>query len=820
MQGVSRDTPTVIFSPSVPASPGTNATAGTILGTVVNAATRQPIADIIVTAQGTAVAAVTDSLGRFRLDGLVAGSYALTASGAGFATATRYNIAVSSGAVQELQFELAATDQALEGVTVRATRRAAAQVATLETPLSIQRLTTEEIRQNPGGNFDISRVVQALPGISGTPGGGGARNDILIRGGGPSENVYYLDGIEIPTINHFSTQGAAGGPAGILNVSFIEDVKLASSAFDARFDNVLSGVLDFRQKSGNRERIQSNIRLSGTELALTFDGPISKERGITFLASARRSYLQLLFQLIDLPIRPNYWDFQYKVQYRVNARNTITLLGIGALDNFSFEPPRNPTPENLYVLNNSPVIKQWNYTVGGTWQHSMDNGFVRLALSRNSFDNNLEKYDDNDESNPAGLRLQSDARETENKLRLEVQQTFGRWKVSYGAVGQALEYTTGTFIRRRAEVRDAAGNIVQPADIVDFNTDLSFYRYGAHAQIGSRFFGERLRVSAGIRADGNTFLDKGHDLSETLSPRVAASVLLAEKWTFNATVGRYARIPPYTVLGFRDGAGNLANRDARYTIVDHYVAGFEYLPKPTTRFTLEGFYKAYDRVAVSVKDGISLANQGADFGAVGNEDIVSSGKGEAYGFEAFAQQKLTKKFHGILSYTFYYSRFSGLDGVLRPSAWDCRHLVALTGGYRLGRGWEVGARYNYQGGAPYTPFDDVASQRAYLTTGSGILDYSRLNTQRLRAFSNLNLRIDKKYSFRKWSFNPYVDVTNVLYQKGPSRPDYTFRRNDESTAFVTTDGQPIRQDGSNAIPIILQDETPSILPTIGAIVEF
>lgn len=518
-----------------------------------------------------------------------------------------------------------------------------------------------------------------------------------------------------------------------------------------------------------------------------------------------------------MPIRPNYWDFQYKVTWRANAKNTFTLLGIGAIDRFSFEPPRNPTPENLYVLNEAPL---WNYTVGGTWQHSLKRGVLRVALSRNAFDNGLKKYDDNDESDEANRRLQTDARETENKLRLEMQQTFGRWKLSYGAVGQYLQYTTGTFVRRRAEVRDAQGNLVQPADIIDYSTALDFFRYGAHAQIGSQFFDERLRLSAGIRVDGNTFLDAGSDLSETLSPRVAASILLAENWTLNATIGRYARIPPYTVLGFQDGVDNLTNRDARYTLCDHYVAGFEYLPKPTTRFTLEGFYKEYSRVPVSVKDGISLANQGADFGAVGNEDIVSAGRGKAYGFEAFAQQKLTKRFYGILSYTFYYSRFSGLDGVLHPSSWDCRHLVALTSGYKLGRGWEVGACYNFQGGAPYTPFDLVASQRAYLTTGAGILDFSRVNTERLRAYSNLNLRIDKKYSFRKWSFNPYVDVSNALYQKSPARPEYTYKRNDESTAFLTTDGQPIRQDGANAIPLILQDETPLILPTIGFIAEF
>ena len=117
----------------------------------------------------------------------------------------------------------------------------------------------------------------------------------------PNENVYYLDGVEIPVINHFATQGAAGGPTGILNVSFIEDATLASSAFHARYDNPLSSVLQFRQRDGNPERFQGNFRLSGTEAALTAEGPLSAKGRTTFLASARRSYLQFLFQALDLP---------------------------------------------------------------------------------------------------------------------------------------------------------------------------------------------------------------------------------------------------------------------------------------------------------------------------------------------------------------------------------------------------------------------------------------------------------------------------------------------------------------------------------------
>jgi hypothetical protein len=143
--------------------------------------------------------------------------------------------------------------------------------------------------------------------VAGTTGGGGFRNDIILRGGGPNENVYYLDDIEIPILNHFTTQGSAGGPAGIINISFIEDIKLSTSAFNAQFDNSLSGVFQFKQREGNSEKLQGNLRLSASEVAATFDGPIGQKT--TYLVSARRSYLSFLFTLLDLPIRPDYWNF-------------------------------------------------------------------------------------------------------------------------------------------------------------------------------------------------------------------------------------------------------------------------------------------------------------------------------------------------------------------------------------------------------------------------------------------------------------------------------------------------------------------------------
>ena len=789
---------------------------GVISGKILDKNTQEALIGAGVQIEGTSVGVTTDAEGRFKLT-VPVGSVNIKASIVGYLSLTKYNVVVTSGNANTLGFELEEEKKTLNEVVVK-TNRATAAVTTLETPNSIQRLSTEEIRSNPGGNFDISKVIQSLPGVGGTTSGGGFRNDIIIRGGAPNENVYYLDGVEIPVINHFSTQGSAGGPVGILNVSFIEDVTLSSSSFDARYDNALASVFQFKQREGNRERFQANVRLSASELATTVEGPLSPKT--TFLASARRSYLQFLFQLIDLPIRPSYWDFQYKVTHKLNAKTTLTALGVGALDDFGFGIPRKSTPENAYILRSVPSIEQWNYTVGFALKRLIDKGYVNVALSRNMFNNELNRFEEQNTTDETRRILGSNSQEIENKLRVDVNKFVNGWKFAFGGVAQYVKYNNDFRARIRNEVKNASGVVVQPAVRVNFNTAIDFFRLGAFGQVSKGFLNNKLNVSAGLRTDMNTFINDGMNPLNTLSPRAAVAYSISEKWTLNASVGRYFKTPIYTVLGFRNEAGALVNKDNKYLNANHYVLGAEFLPKTTTRFTLEGFYKRYNDYAVSARDGVSLANQGGDFGAIGNERTLSTGKGRAFGFEVLFQQKLVKNTFAVLSYTFVRSEFSGNSGAFVPSTWDNRHLISGLFGQKLKRNWELGLRYRFAGGAPYTPFDLAASQRNYLSLGTGVLDFSQLNTQRLGAFNQLDFRIDKKYNYRRATLDLFLDLQNMLGFKNPAVPRYTFKQNETATDFASTDGQALRPDGSNAIPFLLTEGSGNVLPTLGFILEF
>lgn len=786
---------------------------GKLSGTIINKKSQQQVVGLTVQVLPGNIKTITDSLGNFRFSQLKPGAYTLEIAGVGFKTKQLNNIPVTSGNENNIQVEIEELVNQLSNVTVTS-KKSSAKAATLESPLSIQRLTTEDIKSNPGGFFDISRVIQSLPGVGGGAAGGTFRNDIIIRGGAPSENVFYLDGIEVPIINHFGTQGSGGGPKGILNVLLIEDVKLSSSAFDAKYDNALSSVFQFKQKNGNPNKFQGNVRLSLTENALTFDGPLSKKT--TFIASARKSSLGLLAKALNFSFLPDYTDFQFKTTTRINDKTTLTFLGVAAIDKFKFITPDSLTAENQYVLNSNPSINQNSYTIGATLKKLIPNGFWNLSISRNMLDNQVNKFEDNKNPIESQRTLKINSIEAENKIRWDVTKNYDNITLSYGLTGQFVKFDNNYY-----QVLNKSSNpLIYPSLIVQSNTNTNFFRYGGFVQVGTRILNDKLSLSGGLRIDANNLTNSESNPFKQLSPRISASLAITDVLRFNASYGIYYRLPTYTQLNFTNNVTGQKTNPGNYIKGTHYVAGLEYLPKNTTRFTVEGFYKSYSNYPISITDGISIANKGTEFGAIGNEAITQTGKGRAYGFELFAQQKLTDKLFGVFSYTLYWSEFTGLNNKYVAASWDNRQLISMTAGYKLPKNWEIGLKFRYQGAAPYTPYDELASRARYLTLGTGVFDYAKINTMRLSAFNSADIRIDKKWNNKKTTYDFYIDITNFYGSVAKEADLYTFKRNAANTAFVTTDGMPIKSDGSNAIPVYLKNAQSTILPSIGLIIEF
>lgn len=725
-----------------------------IRGTVVDEF-GYPLAGAEVILVDTPLGAQTDIDGIYIINGVTPGSYNLSVRFLGYESQTLYNIIIKSKGNPEYKFNLSPKTESLEGVVLQADNFIARPK---ESPLSTRTLSAVELATYPGGNNDVVQVAQTLPGVS--PSVGGFRNDLIIRGGAPNESVYYLDGIEIPNINHFSTQGSAGGPVGMINVSFIENVTLSASSFDARYDNALSGVLQFQQRNGSSEGWNRNIRVSASETALTFDGPISEKT--TFIGSVRRSYLQFLFELIGLPIRPDYWDYQYKIDHTIDAYNSISLIGIGAIDDFSVEAPEVFDEEATAQLEQAPFIDQRTHVAGISWQHKLKSqpGKFTLSLSHNRLQNTFTQY--TDPENESGAYFINESLEAETKLRFDLVRYLGKLKWAYGMNLQRSNYENNTTIERINN---------------SFFSAIEFSKYGLFTQLSGNL-GAKTEFTLGLRLDDDSFTK--NNLLDHISPRAALTYNFNEDLSATLGIGRYFKIPTYTQLGYQS-AGIFVNENLSYVQSDHLTAGVKKYFGNTTLLSIEGFLKSYSNYPVSVLDEISLANKGAGFEVLGNEEVESSGKGRSYGLELLYQQKLSNNFYGLFSYTYFFSEFSGLDpNVYRRSTWDSRHLTSFTGGYKLNNNWEISSRFRYNGKTPYAPIDETFSLANYPDLR---LDYDLLGNENylLDPFSQLDLRIDKKWNFNASSFNLFIEVQNLLSADNPTPPEYGLARNSDGS---------------------------------------
>lgn len=719
--------------------------------------------------------------GVFIIENITPGTYNITVSYLGYESVTAFNVIIKSVGNQSLTFKLKADHNTLGEVIITNSQVSRPK----ENPVSFQKLSAVEIATYPGGNNDVVRVAQSLPGVS--PSVGGFRNDLIIRGGGSNETVYYLDGVEIPNINHFSTQGSAGGPVGLLNVSFIKDVSLSTSSFGAQYDNPLSGVLQFYQRLGNRNKFTGNLRVSASETALTLEGPLFKGNSelsnTSYLVSVRRSYLQFLFKAIGLPIRPDYWDYQYKINHKVSNNDEINIIGVGSIDNFSVEVPKEFDEGQQATLDQAPFIEQKTNTIGISWKHRFKNkpNFTRTVLSSNGLQNTFTRFENSaKEENPFFI---NDAVEQETKLRFEYNSFFNGYKLSTGFNTQISEYQNNTFDRRNA---------------LEYNSKINFFKYGVFANITKSYLDNKLDLSAGLRVDADTFTKT--NFLETLSPRISGSYKIADTWKINASIGSYFKLTPYTILGFKNENNVLVNKNSDYTRSDHFVLGASKEFSKSASLSIEGFYKNYKDYPVSVRDGVSLANKGAGFEVLGNEPVATIGKGRAYGLELLLQQKLTNNFYGIFSYTFFFSEFTGFNtNNFLPSVWDSRHLISFTGGYKLKRNWEISSRWRFAGKTPFVPVDIATTTPIYPDI---VLDYNRLGEDKLNVFSQVDIRIDKKWNFNKLALNLFFELQNALFQKTPEPPQYGLNRGPNGMVTQPRTLQTIPSGNNSPIPVI------------------
>lgn len=779
---------------------------GIIKGRLFDAKTNQPLEFASILIQGTSIGSTSDLDGNYIFTAIEPGFKHLVVTSVGYQTTVSPEFQVQGN--QTTFIDVAVTESAvqLKEVTVRQNLSA----KKIESPISVLTIGVQEIEKTAGANRDVSKVIQTLPGVGVTDPN---RNDLIVRGGGPSENVFYLDGIEIPVINHFATQGSSGGTVGVINPDFVRDISFYTGAFPANKGNALSSVMDIQEKDGSKDRLHTKLSVGASDAALTLDGPLGKNT--TFIVSARQSYLQYLFAAIGLPFLPTYNDFQVKVKTQIDKKNEITFLGIGAIDNDALNLGiKNPTESQAYLLAYLPTYVQWNYTVGAVYKHFADTHFDTWVLSRNMLRNTNFKYKDNNVDSIKTSDYKSD--EAENKIRFERNYPDLPVKLSFGGGFKYVHYTNYT--DRQIYFNNSVSNLI-------YNTSIGLFGYQAFVQASKELLDDKLKLSLGINTTGLDYNQNMLNPLNQLSPRFSLSYALASNIDFNANIARYAQQPAYTTMGYRNAAGVLVNEteNLKYITSNQAIAGFEFRPMENMRLTVESFYKSYDNYPLSVVDGLSIASKGINFGQVGDEQIVSTGKGRAYGVEFLYRIMEMGTFNLTATYTYFRSEFTNSAGVYLPSSWDTRNLFNLIGSYKFKHDWNVAIRWRFVGGAPYTPIDPNSTLKSvWNITDQPVLDYSKFNSLQLPNTHQLDMRIDKEFYFKKWVLNLYTDIQNVYNFKTQGAPIYT---NLSTTPSIDANGNKVYlpiTDPSNPAKYTLRtigNFAGTILPTIGLIIK-
>ncbi len=679
---------------------------------------------------------------------------------------------------------------------------------TAESPLSLRSISSEEIQKNAGSNRDVSKAILSFPGVGSTA---TFRNDLFIRGGSSAENKFYIDGIEVPVINHFQTQGASGGPRGIITIDFVKDVDFYSGAFPASKNGALSSLFEFNLKQARKDKLGYKAVLGLDDMQLMMDGPLSKDQSWTGLFSVRKSNLQLLFKAIGLPFLPSYYDGTFKISKKYKSGDELFFLGLGAKDSFKFNDDAEKTLNNLTLIDQLPVSPQWNYTIGAGYRHLAENGNWLLTVSRNMLDNQALKYYRNIET-PENLLFDYKSQESENKVRFDRSFTWENYQFSAGTnINFAKYYNNST-------LKNVTQNAINFDEIL---SELNVFQYGMYVQSAKKFFDNKLQLSAGIRLDASNYNEKTNNPLEQFSPRFSLSYKLNPQFALNFNTGIYYQLPAYTALGFIEN-GNFSNKNTlSYIRNSHLVGGVEYNAKNNLRLTVEGYYKKYKNYPFSLRNQISLANIGGDFGVVGNEPLDSRGFGETYGIEFLAQKRTVNNFYGILAYTFGYAKFSNSTENLLPSSWDSRHILAVTAGKYLNKNWNIGARFRMQSGLPETPYD---LQRSALVNNWNIANgplqnYELLNSIRGNLSHQLDLRVEKKWIFSKWQFTAYIDVVNAYGSASPSNlPVVNLQRDSYNNGIIANPTDP--QNQQYYLIETGENDRSTPLPYFGFIFEF
>ncbi len=566
----------------------------------------------------------TDAGGRFRISEVRTGTYPLQVRSSPGIAHSASSVEVRAGVEVELQITVPAMGTVHQTVEVKGS----VDVVPEEVKTSGHLIAAHDVQKDASAMKDVARYVQTLPGA--VFGGDDFRNDIVVRGGSPLENLYIVDNIEVPNLSHFGTVGSAGGPIGLLNSELLADVTFLTGGYPAVYSNRLSSVLQITQREGSRERVHAHATVGLAGAGGIAEGPLTAKG--SWLVSARRSFLDVFGIDAENGGVPVYTNAQAKAVYDVNASNRVWALSIGGWDSIVERPDPRKEGQEDEVTNVD--YRGWRNASGFNWQQLF--GARGVGLLGATFSRGRVRNEDRDLRLANALVGSQDLTEDEYALKYDLTLNVPGFK-------RLQAGTNARWIRADYRYRQPLGieNPFSPAygrvDPMSFQDHSTNSQPSAYLQI-TRPLGHRVSLSVGGRADRYGALGAAR-----FSPRAGLTIRVTDRVSVSGSFGTYYQQP---YLLYVKAAP--VNRGLAPMRADHFVAGLTYVPSASLLFTIEAYEKRYRDYPVSLEyPQVTLASAGDAYDPMFYLlPMTSAGRGRSRGLELYARKRMTSRLYG------------------------------------------------------------------------------------------------------------------------------------------------------------------------------
>ncbi len=759
---------------------------GTIQGTVVDYQSEISIigATIELLSADEVSGTTTDLDGHFVLNNVPVGRNVIRISYLGYEPITLPNIDVTSGKDVLVDISLKEQLNTLSEVVILG-KSAKDQPQNEMATVSARQFNLEEVNRYSGGRSDVARLVANFAGVSAPD---DSRNDIVIRGNSPTGVLWKIEGIPVPSPNHYSTFGTTGSPVSALNPNMLRSSDFLTSAFPAEYGNANAGVFDIGFRSGNKERAEYTFQMgafSGFEGIV--EGPMGKKGG-SYLIAGRYSFIGLV-GAGGTDAVPNYQDVSFKIDLGKSNAGRFTLFGIGGQSDINFLK-EEISADDLFSEEDEDAYVKGGFGLVGL-KHNLiigDKTYVRTIIGASRRNNTFEqdRYFNLDTEEEFKLRT-TEVDDSESRYsfstyvnsKLSSKQTF-RAGVLYE------NFSNYSFLRDREDAPDL-NNDGEP----DWFTVYSFNGRTGLLQpfVQSNYrINESINIQGGIHGQYSTM-----NKQVVIEPRASLTYQVNEKNKLTIGYGVHNQNAPLPILFLNEEIGDelvQTNKDLDFVRSQHFVLGYDRRIANNWRLKAEVYYQSLDRVPVeSFPSSYSTLTEGADFGFSDDKtSLVNEGTGTNRGIEITLEKFYSKGYHILATASIFDSKYTGSDGVERSTPFDNGYVFNFLAGkeFKLGKKGKnalmVDTKMTTSGGKWYTPIDLEASRLAQIE----ILREEEAFTRQYASYLRWDLKLGIKVNSakKKIAHMFYLDFQNVT-----NRDNVFIRQYNRTSGMIDTDNQ-------------------------------